>query len=84
MNMLMDKAELFANAHPDFLYSGYLLARAGINALGLGELQRSCLMLSQSLKMPWGITESKQKDLKPYKDGTEWVLTYLKNKKICK
>jgi hypothetical protein len=44
MKMLMSNLELFANAHPDFMFSGYLLARSGFNALVLSPNRHSLRM----------------------------------------
>jgi len=84
MKMLMSNLELFANAHPDFMFSGYLLARSGFNALVLSEYKRACFMLDKSLKMPWGLAEFDKQRLKVHRDGTEWALGFLKENGLCK
>jgi len=80
----MSNLELFANAHPDFMFSGYLLARSGFNALVLSEYKRACFMLDKSLKMPWGLAEFDKQRLKVHRDGTEWALGFLKENGLCK
>jgi len=84
MKMLMSNLELFANAHPDFMFSGYLLARSGFNALVLSEYKRACFMLDKSLKMPWGLAEFDKQRLKVHRDGTEWALGFLKENGLFK
>lgn len=81
---LMEKTELFVNAHSDFRFSGYLLAKAGFNALALSMYERACELFRRSLNLGWDLPQCDKKCMKPHIDGVEYALEILRENKICK
>ena len=84
MKNLIDTSESFVNAHPDFSFSGWLLARAGFNALGLGDFRTACVDLKRSLQLGWDLPEARKVEIEPFKEGTTYALELLKQHGYCK
>jgi len=84
MKLYIEKIEMFLKAHEDYPVGGYLMAKAGFNALGSGEFQKTCTMLEKSLKLRWGFTKQNEKQLERNKVGTESALHLLQEKGVCK
>lgn len=51
MKMLMESAEQFADAHPEDVGSGVILAKTGYNALIMGDFQKACNFLKEFLDL---------------------------------
>jgi hypothetical protein len=84
MKKLIEASESFVNAHPDFSFSGWILARAGFNALGLGDFGTACVDLKRSLELGWKFPDASQKEIDPAKEGTTYALELLRQHGYCK
>lgn len=89
MKMLMESAEQFADAHPEDVRSGVILAKAGYNALIMGEFQKACNFLKKSLDLKWGDRNylpardpafKKTDSEKSRQNTVKWVLSVLYEK----
>jgi hypothetical protein len=84
MKKVMQAGEAFARSHPDFLFSGYVLAKAGFNALGIADYQSACRIFKDALELQWHAARGPDNALMPNKEGTENALVLLKKQGYCK
>jgi hypothetical protein len=84
MQKMVHVIEGFVSAHPEFPFSGYLLAAGGFKSFVLGDFNGTCKMLKSSLTLSWQLPQASEEAIKKYKEGTEYVLGILQKEGKCK
>ena len=84
MRQFVESCEAFVNAHSDISFSGWILARAGFNALGLGDFRTACVDLKRALELDWKLPGASKNAEPSYKEGTTYALELLQKHGHCK
>lgn len=84
MKNLVEASESFVASHPDFSFSGWILARAGFNALGLSDFGSACVDLKRSLELAWELPGASKNAEPSGKEGVTYALELLKKHGYCK
>jgi len=84
MEQFAEAAESFVQANKESPLSGWLLASAAFNELGLGNINKSCIMFKESLNLKWELPDSTEEQMSQYKKGVENAIEIMKENKVCK